>query len=144
VVKRGIAGTEAAALARLQEHRCQLLTDLAALQRKLAATEQAVQLLSGQATPSPEGLAAARRGKYSSLPAQDAVERFLQDHPGSAFKPREVARELKSAGFVTKSKDFASQVAVALNRLCKKGIVDKTRRAGVTAYRVKTGPEAAG
>ena len=143
MAKRGIAGTEAAALARLQEHRGQLLADLAILQQKLAATEQAIQLLSGQATPSPEGLEAARRGKYASLPAQDAVERFLRDHPGSAFKAREVARELKSAGFVTKSKDFASQVAVALNRLTKKGIADRTRRAGVIAYRLRPGPGAA-
>jgi hypothetical protein len=144
VAKRGIAETEAAALARLQEHRGQLRADLVDLQRKLAAVEQAIQLLSGQATPSPEGLDAARRGKYASLPAQDAVESFLRNHAGTAFKPREVAQELKSAGFVTKSKDFASQVAVALNRLSKKGVVEKTRRAGVTAYRLKAGADAAG
>ncbi len=143
MAKRDIAKTEAATLAQLQEHRRLLLADLAGLQQKLAAIEQAIQLLSGYASPSPEGLAAARRGKYASLPAQDAVERFLRDHPGSAFKASEVARELKSAGFVAKSKDFASQVAVALNRLSKKGIADRTRRAGVIAYRLKPGPEAA-
>lgn len=125
------------ALDKLHAYKAHLEAEVNSLQRKLHAVEFSIQALTAEKVPGPEELVAGQRSKYALMPAQQAVERFLRDHPKTAFKASALAKHLIRAGFVATAKNFTSQVAVALRRLEQKGVAGKFKQEGVLVYRLR-------
>ncbi|MHC4202010.1 MAG: hypothetical protein ACYSU0_18630 [Planctomycetota bacterium] len=126
-----------AALDKLHSYKAHLEAEISALQEKLQSVSFAIQSLTDERVPSPGEIVAAQGSKYALMPAQLAVERFLREHPETAFKAGELAKNLTRAGFVATAKNFPSQVAVALRRLEEKGVAQKLKKEGVLLYRLK-------
>ena len=126
-----------ASLEQLLAYKQSIEAEILSLQQKLDAVDLSLQLLTPDAPPSLERIIPAHRSKYASLTAQQAVQLLLQENPGKAFKASEVARQLTGEGFVARAKDFAAQVSVTLNRLVKKGILQKGKKGTVNVYSLK-------
>lgn len=132
-----LAKPKQASLEQLLAYKQSIEVEIRSLQQKLEAVDLSLQLLTSDSPPSLERIISAHRSKYASLTAQQAVQLLLEDHPDRAFKASEVAKLLKDEGFVPRAKDFATQVSVTLNRLVKKGLLEKGKKGAVNAYSLK-------
>jgi len=110
------------------------------LSRELARVERGIAELSGVETGQTDTLPVAEpAGRYAGLSPQRAVEMFLLDHPGRAFRPSQVAKGLKAQGFtVANPRLLGTQVSVALGRAQAKGLAEATRVDGRRVYRSVT------
>lgn len=118
----------------LREFRRRLQREIATLTEMLKAVEQSIKSIkSGR--PSSDPALPARGPIYASMPAQEAVERFLRENPKKAFTASEVADGLERRGFVPRSRNFKSQVGAALNRLSTKHVAARSKQEGVFVYR---------
>lgn len=116
-----------AALRLLHAYAAELRTEIEQktkeLSHELARIERGIAELSGDRAGC-SGLAEPT-GKYAGLGPQGAVEMFLREHPRKAFRPSQIAKQLKARGFTVSSpKLLNTQVSVALRRAQAKGLVE--------------------
>jgi hypothetical protein len=109
------------------------------LTKELSRVEKAIAELSGEPVSGTSPAAQAMPSvAFSGLGPQGAVEQFLRDHPGQAFRPKEIATAIRSGGFVFSNPTLANQqVLIALIRAAKKGIADEVTVDGRRAFAAK-------
>ena len=120
----------------LEAYRAELRTKLEQAKRDLEAVEHSIHLLGGTG-PKPDAEDVPGSGAYASLPPQQAVEKFLREHPERPFKPSVLARKLRSLGYEPTTTDpnvFVTQVRSACLRLAQKGMVERTEVNGKVAF----------
>jgi hypothetical protein len=132
------------ALEVLKAHAAELRTKIeqmtANIKQELVAVEKSIQILSGVPTQDLSSAAATEGlslgGEYSGLGPQAAAEKYLNEHPGKTFRPREAAELMKKEGFTVSNPKLATQqVAIALGRAAKKGLAIETKINGKKAFR---------
>ena len=133
---RSLADHEKRTLEDLREYRRRLGREIAALTEKLKAGELSIESIKSGRPSSFDQALPSRGPSYASMPAQEAVERFLRENPKRVFTASEVADGLERRGFVPRSQNFKSQVGAALNRLSTKRVAARDKQEGVFVYRL--------
>lgn len=119
------------------------IAELSARIRRDSADLQAIERAKGvilRGTQPADQLSLPGVSPYAGLRPQAAVERFLQENPGTKFKAGEIAKRLIKLGIEKRGTNFTSTVIGALNRATKKGIALQARGAtGRNVYTLKAG-----
>jgi len=128
--------SRSATLSHLQAHRRNLELQLQDSQQQIVEVDLAIDLLRSRGHAALERLGLPTQSRYASLPAQRAVEQYMRDHPDETLTATQVARGLLAGTFPARSKNFSTQVMVALKRLATKRVVTKTKEDKVTVFRL--------
>jgi hypothetical protein len=140
----GMTGRDAA-IQGLRGYRKELVDNIEKLKEDLRVVDRSIALLGGS-TASRELIETLSRAMSQDAGPQEAVENFLRASPGRYYRPREVGKLIREAGYqpkTAKPEIWFAQVTNCLRRAVNKGIAEMKQIDGKKTYGLKQ-PEGSG